>query len=190
MSNYILQGWGDKNLWMLNDATWDMWLGHDAMKIIAQGGYGERIVSDTQNKNWVFMIGDVMPVGETQIEDVQIFLEGDSNPIIFRYGYNDPSGYLTFYIIYNGDIKASKTIDVVASYGFKILRIGSVYHFLNLGPSVNLLFDYGLFKKPVKLKLVGVDLYGDLMWWLGYYADDDKYLLKWYYTEEDYAFIT
>lgn len=185
MADYILNGWENKDLWVLNNATWIIYHEEDCLQTGdgISGGYGEREFTNLLNNDWKFEIEPwvtiLPPSGEGfRGADMQVFLDGDPNPIIFRVSYHDPgSGYWTLYIIYNGVIKDSKSGELGEGFEEKIYRIGSIYYFTNYGLS----FNYGSTKKPVKLKLATSGVCNRIRW----------IKLKWYYTkiEQDQAFI-
>ena len=185
MANWILEGWGNKDLWTLNNATWIIYHEEDCLKTGdgISGGYGEREFTNLLNNDWKFEIEPWVtifpPSGEgCRGADMQVFLDGDPNPIIFRICYHDPdSEHYTLYIIYEDEIKDSKT-GIIGEDLFteEIWREGSIYYFTNL----KLSFDYGSRKSPVKLKLSTSGICNQIRW----------IKLKWYYTiSEDYAFI-
>lgn len=183
MTDWILNGWGNKDLWVLNNSAWEAWHEEDTLKTGngISGGYGEREFADIENKDWKFEITGYtestpqMPRGI----DMQFFLNGDPNPIIFRINFDDPEdSYWTFYIIYEGNIKDSKTFYINEVPPSDIIyRIGSTYYFT----SSKLSFNYGSVKKPIKLRLATCEKNYNTHW----------YNLRWWYSEveQDYAFI-
>ncbi len=183
MTDYILDGWGNKDLWILNNAIWEIFGEEDCLKTgnNISVGSGVREVN-ALNRDWKFKIAYTIKVTpeEMRCAEIDFFLEGDSKPIEFHHSKDEPDvGYQTFFIIYDGYIKASKTIPMEETdYTTEIYRIGSVYYYTSYGLS----FDYGSVKKPVRLRLAG-HLYNYLSHWWN---------LQWYYIaiEEDYAFVT
>lgn len=181
ITDYILYLWGVKDLWNLNNANWVIYGGDDCLKTGdgVSGGYGEREVN-ALNKNWEFTIADLILITGLDPRGVEkhFFLEGDAKPIIFRSSFDDPEdGKVTFSIIYDGNVKDSKTINIYDYFTETIYRAGSIYYFTDW-----LSFDYGSIKKPVKLKLTNS----------GYNYNTHWYNLLWYYTvyiDRDQAFI-
>ncbi len=182
MTDWILEGWGNKNLWILVNSTWVIYLGEDCLKTGdgVSGGYGEREFNNIENRDWDFEISGYTK--DTQQNprgvDNQFFLEGDPNPIIFRINFDDPEDYWTFYIIYNGEIKDSRTFAMDELPPSDIIyRRGSIYYFTSAGLS----FNYGSEKKPIKLRLANAFYNYQTHW----------YDLCWWYSkrEKDYAFI-
>lgn len=181
MVNYIQEGFGNHDLWILDNSTWVTYGGYDSLRTgngIA-GGYGKKSYADIINNNWKFTISASTGItANPRGIDRQFFLDGDANPIIFRTNYDDPEDFWTFYIIYNEDIKASLTVAEFPVMTSEIYRLGSIYYFT----SSNLSFDYGSEVKPVKLKLATAENNISTKW----------YNLSWYYTtqDEDYCFVT
>lgn len=186
MTDWILEGWGNKNLWTLVNSAWVIYVGEDCLRTGdgVSGGYGEREFANIANEDWEFKMGwlsSAFPSG-FKATDTYIFLEGDSKPIIFRTCYDDPDNdHITCYIIYNDIIQDQKTFTYdewyETPYISYIRRVGTIYYFTNSLLS----FNYGSLKKPVKLKL-STGLNQNSIHW---------YDLKWWYTkiEQDQAFI-
>lgn len=173
MTDYILDGWGDRAFWSLYNSHWDYsapnWrIYHDDV-----GSYGEREVI-TYNTDWFFDIGYYVEISPTsaRITDILIYLEGDSEPIIFRLAYGPGAGSYprTYLIIYNSTIRDSVVVNSGdPSFNPRILRIGSVYTYLT---RYNISFDYGTKKKAVKIILTNASCDWRTLW----------YNPVWYYT--------
>ncbi len=189
MVDYILDDFGDRDLWTLVNSTWDYLVGGGGWRIHhdAVGGYGEKEVT-TYNIDWWLSVEhyvEILPSNEN-IADIMVYLDGDPNPIIFRllYGPGGPSYPRTYSIIYNGDVKDSIIVTSgIPPFNSTIRRVGSIYYWLS---AYNLTFDYGSELKPVKIRLTNATCDFDTRWF-----DPD-----WYYTEplpgevgESYGFI-
>jgi len=193
---WILEGWGNKDLWILDNASWD------SNTLIT--GSNEAIGSayrnmDVYNKDWYFKLLSCLgyhPIEEEVAHDVLIYLKNDPKPIIFRYLVEVTSFYYSegryrIQIIYDGIIRNQSPwydgVPVILFCGYshynEITREDSNYTFkLRIG---TISWDYGLEVQPVKIELRTILAPEHADW----------SALNWYYTEpiteatEDYAFI-
>ncbi len=181
MVDYIQEGFGDHDDWTLNNSTWETLFSADDLRTGdgVSGGYGEKEYASIINNNWRFTIASATAItpNDPRGLDIQFFLNGDANPIIFRMTLDDPEGSNKFQIIYDSVVRDSHSIDE-SDFDFtrEIYRVGSVYYYTGF----NLSFDYGSIVKPVKLKLATSEGSFSTYW----------YNLKWWYViEDDFCFV-
>lgn len=176
MTDYILDGWGDKDLWVLNNASWYLLFAHDDLITGSEDagtGFGERAFSDLYNVNWRFSISSTIYADSTTplTKDKIFYLDGDANPIIFRVAYGPGNFPKVYSIIYNGDIKDQISVGVEGVGHTRVYKIGTIYYFTD----ENLTFDYGSKRKPIKLRLASTG---------GPPEDECTWTdLSWYYTQ-------
>lgn len=112
MTDYILNGWEDKDLWVLSNAVWHV-DGHLDCGQDSSSGYGERTVV-TQNKKWILKYLDTgkrYGQGNLWGNQAELYLQGDPNPVIFRRLHDAVNERRIWSLIYNGDVKDEYIID-------------------------------------------------------------------------------
>ncbi len=183
MVDYIQQGFGNHGDWTLSNSNFELFTGLDSLKNgdDVSTGYGEKSYASIVNNDWRLTVTQTitLTVVDPRGSDIQVFLSGDANPIIFRLTLDDPEGFNKFQIIYNGVTQDSHVIDEDdTSVSGEIYRIGSRYYYT----SVNLAFDYGSIVQPVKLRLGSSENNFSMNW----------HNLLWWYTsgDEDFNFVT
>ncbi len=183
MVDYIQEGFGNHGDWTLSNATFETLFSPDDLRTGngVTGGYGEKSYASIINNDWRITLSNAVDLAaaDPRGADVQIFLSGDANPIIFRQTFDDPEGFNKFQIIYDGITRDSYVIDENdLDFSREIYRIGSVYYYTGF----NLAYDYGSIVQPAKLRFSTSENTNSIYW----------YNLLWWYTsgDEDFCFVT
>lgn len=177
MVDYILNGWGNKGLWVLNNCIWDstVW----SLDSLIMGtepdpvGSAEREFSGLYNIDWRLDIDFVKTIKtppdpiDRQTIKILLYLKDDPIPIIFRLAYGPDPFPLTYSIIYNNIIKDQLIISEPPApiSTFRINKENNIYYWTLSYPGEILEFDYGAIRSPVKLELSNAISTFYTVWW-------------------------
>ena len=188
MVDYILNGWGNKSLWVLNNCIFKSTVYSPdslVMGTVANPvGSAIREFSGLYNIDWRLTIKFITTIKlppdpqDMQIAKILLYLKDDPIPIIFRLEYGPESFPRTYSIVYDNIIKDQVIINDPPApiANFYIDKETNIYYWTLTYPAEGekMEFNYGTIRSPVKLELSNAISTFYTVWWnlvWRYYGD-------------------